>query len=253
MSVILALSDYAFYNGLRHPNLVFNQDNINGLIFVGEVLPDKMYGLLTTRWGMGHNLAIAFIDHYGGHIYDIYRNLRELAKKGEMYTAISATQTNSVRMCLAHDGDKKRMRELLTQIAEKGFAPVSHFNDPEAAVIGQHNVGGLVHSNEVIGLPHHVRRENSQGLVPYKQSIRLVIAKVLHMNPVSIADMASASAESTSAVNDLKIHGAIDEKLIELKARIEEVEFDVKACSDHDERMISMKKEELLRDEELQL
>lgn len=156
-------------------------------------------------------------------------------------------------MCLAHDGDEKRMRELLTQIAEKGFAPVSHFNDPEAAVIGQHNVCGLVHINEVIGLPHHVRRENSQGLVPNKQSIRLVIAKVLHMNPVSVSDMSSASADSTSDVNELKIHGAIDEQLIGLKARIEEVESNVKACSDHDERMILMKKDELLRDEELQL
>jgi hypothetical protein len=34
-------------------------------IFAGEVPPNKMYELLTTWWGVGHNLAVALIDLYG--------------------------------------------------------------------------------------------------------------------------------------------------------------------------------------------
>ena len=124
MNVILASSDFSFYQSLQNPNLVFNIVDITKVIFDGEIPPDKIYELLTTRWGMGHSLAVTSIDHYGGHLYDIFRNLKELAKKGKDYTAISATQTNRVQMCLNFDGDKKRLRELLTQIAEKGFAPI---------------------------------------------------------------------------------------------------------------------------------
>ena len=39
-------------------------------IFAGEVLPDKMYELLVTKWGVGRNLATALIDHHGGNVYD---------------------------------------------------------------------------------------------------------------------------------------------------------------------------------------
>ena len=101
----------------------FNAPDITQNILAGEVPPYKMYELLTTRWGMGHNLAVTLIDHYGGHIYDIFQRLEFLNDKGEYFEAVSQAQTNSVQMCLAHDGDKKRMRELLTQIAVKGFAP----------------------------------------------------------------------------------------------------------------------------------
>ena len=41
-----------------------------------------MYELLTTRWGMGHSLAVTPIDHYGGNIYDIFQQLQFLNGKG---------------------------------------------------------------------------------------------------------------------------------------------------------------------------
>lgn len=91
VDVILASGDSAFYQSLQNPNLVFNIVDITKVIFAGEIPPDKMYKLLTTRWGMGHNLAVTSIDHYGGHIYDMFRYLKGLAEKSKDYTAISAT------------------------------------------------------------------------------------------------------------------------------------------------------------------
>ena len=137
------------------------------------------------------------------------------------------------------------MRELLTQIAEKGFAPIDNFMDPEAAVIGEYNVGGLVHSSDIIGLPHHVNegRGSTQGLIPYKHSIRLIIAKVLHMNP---GDWKADIVDSTRAVDNLKMHREIDEKLKKLMPVIEGIETDIKASSDIEVRM-------QLRDKEIQL
>ena len=51
-------------------------------IFAGEVLPDKMYELLVTKWGVGRNLATALIDHHGGNVYDKILKKEELRSKG---------------------------------------------------------------------------------------------------------------------------------------------------------------------------
>jgi hypothetical protein len=78
------------------------------------------------------------------------------------------------------------MKEVLTQIAENRFAPLSDKTDPAAEVIGKKNVGGLVQRQRatVIGFPDDVWGNNDKiGLIPSKQSIRLVIAEVLEMHP----------------------------------------------------------------------
>ena len=172
----------------------FNAPDITQHILAGEVPPDKMYELLTTRWGMGHNLAVTLIDHFGGNIYNIFRNLIELNEVGENYFAISLEDTNNVQRFVKSDGDKKHMRELLTQIADKGFDPLSDVRDREAEVISQYNVGGLVQRGQatVIGLPDHVWGDHTIGLVASKQSLRLIIARVLHKNPEPTADSAKA-------------------------------------------------------------
>ena len=194
---------------------------------------------------------LTLIDHIGGNIYNVYRNLIELNDKGEDYCGVSQEETNNVQSCLKFNGDKKRMRKLLTQIAEKGFAPLSNLKDPEAEVISQNNVGGLVHRDQVtvIGLPDHVWGENTIGVVASKQSIRLIIARVLHMNPELIAD--SAKADSTCAAYDLKKYSAIDEQLKGLATKIDKVEYYIEASLDPHERKLLMKKEELLREEKL--
>ena len=151
------------------------------------------------------------------------------------------------------NGDEKRIRELLTQIAEKGFAPLNNLEDPEAADISRHDVGGVVQRGQatVIGLPAHVWGENTICLVASVQSIRLMIADVLHDHPELLAD--SAKADSTGVVYDFLKYRAIDEQLIGPTAKIEEVEFDIKASSDPDERMRLGKMEEQLRIEKEQL
>ena len=150
------------------------------------------------------------------------------------------------------NGDKKRMRELLTQIAEEGFAPLSDIKDPAAAFISKHDVGGVVQRGQamVIGLPGHVWGENTIGLVASVQSVRLVIARVLHKNPEVLAD--NAKIDNTGVVYDLEKYRAIDQQLIGLTAKIEEVESDIKVSSDPDERMRLGEEEEQLRTEKKQ-
>ena len=233
--MILASTDHAFPYRLGDQRLQFNTLDITSFIFAGEVPPSKMYELLTTRWGMGRNLAVTLIDHYGGHISDIFCLLKELAKKKKSFKAISVDQIGSVQRCLKFNGDKKHMRELLTQIAEKGFAPLSDVDDPEAEIISRKNVGGYVKSSKakVIGLPEHVWLGHELGLIPSKQSMRLVIATILHRNPEILAG--NATANSTSVVHDMKKLGAIGEQSIGITEQIEEVESDIKATSDPEE------------------
>ena len=100
------------------------------------------------------------------------------------YVPGSREQVDDVLSCLKFNGDKKRMRELLTQIAENGFAPINDKTDPAAEFISKKNVGGLVQRQRatVIGFPDDVWGEHKTGLIPSKQSIRLVIAEVLEMH-----------------------------------------------------------------------
>ena len=228
----------------------FNMLDLTEFIFAGEVPPNKMYELLTTKWGVGRNLAATLIDYYGGHIYDILLELEELNSKGEGLIPGSQMQADSVLKCLKFDGDKRRMRELLTQIAEKGFALISDKEDLEAEVISKYNVGGLVQFEKatVIGLPLSVRGEHTMGLIPSKQSIRLVIAEVLEENPVLSDD---ARAANTRVVSVFKSLSSIDEQLIGLTTKIEEVETEIKSSSDPEEKKMLRKKVELLREEEL--
>jgi hypothetical protein len=184
--VILTSSEHSFPYRLCHERLHFNTTDVTELLFAGEIPPDKMYELLTTQWGVRHNLAVALIDLYGGHIYDISTHLNELNKHKGTYIPGSQRQFDDVLNCLKLNGDKKRMRELLAQIAENGFAPINDKTDPVAEFISRHNVGGLVQRRQatVIGFPDDVWGEHKIGLIPSKQSIRLVIAEVLEMHPL---------------------------------------------------------------------
>ena len=252
--MIFASSEHAFPYRLGDPRLGFNTVDLTGFIFAGEVPPNKMYELLTTRWNVGHNLAVTLIDHYGGHIYDILLQLKELNAKGETYCSGSQMQADSVLKCLKFDGDKAHMRELLTQIAENGFAPLSDKDDREAEVISKYNVGGLVQKGmaTVIGLPDDVWvGKRKIGIVPTKQSIRLVIAEVLHDFPGLLED--NARVVSTGVVSDLKSLSPTDEQLIELTKEIEEIKAEIKASIDPEEKKQLRKKEEQLRKKEEQL
>ena len=85
---------------MKHARLEFNTVDITDFIFAGEVPPYKMYELLTTRWGVGHNLAVTLIDHYRGHIYNTVSQLEYLNRQGEDFVTTSEAQTDGVQMCL---------------------------------------------------------------------------------------------------------------------------------------------------------
>ena len=140
------------------------------------------------------------------------------------------------------------MRFLLTQIAEKGFAPISDKEDPVAKIISKNNVGGLVQRGQatVTGLPDHVWGKHEVGLVPTKLSIRLVIAEVLEDNPF-LEDI--PRAVSTGLVEGSKGLSWIDEQLVELSRNIERVGAEIKV-SDPDEKK-QLRKKEQLREEKL--
>ena len=186
LNVILVFSEHAFPLRLRDPKLSFNLENFNEYIYAGEVAPNHMHELLTTQFGVESNLAIALIDIYGGHIYDVYQALVRLHLKKELFQLMDSTLSDNVRMCLEwegeKEGDKERMLDALRQLATTGFYPIEKPNDRIARVISENNVGGVVNSfGEVIGLRTEVweKTEFENGIVPSKQSMRLAIAKVL--------------------------------------------------------------------------
>ena len=74
------------------------------------------------------------------------------------------------------------MRDMLRQLAITGFVPSRDTKDRVANRIGANNVGGVIKkSGVVVGLNTEVwdKTEFKFGIVPSKQSMRLVIAEVL--------------------------------------------------------------------------
>ena len=101
MNIILTSTEHTFPDSLR--DLGFNPLDITRFIFPGEVTPDKAYELLTQRWGVGPNLAVALIDHYGGNLYNIQQKLNQLNSQGETFFAASQEQADGVLDCLECD------------------------------------------------------------------------------------------------------------------------------------------------------
>ena len=186
LNVILVSSEHSFPFRLTDPRLGFNLDNFNGYIYAGEVSPKDMYELLTEKWGVESNLAVALIDHYGGHIYDVYLALTRLFYDKEGFKLMDSNLSDEVDLCLKwkgeSEGDRDRMRDALRQLATTGFYPIEERTDPVARVISENNVGGVVKlSSKIIGLRPDVWKSTKlkNGIVPSKQAMRLAIAEVL--------------------------------------------------------------------------
>ncbi len=71
--MILSSSEYEF--PFKLDRIDFSHRN---LTYAGEVPPADMFALLTTRWGMGEHLATAFLNFYGGHVFDAYKAVSKL-------------------------------------------------------------------------------------------------------------------------------------------------------------------------------
>ena len=183
----MSSSEHAF--PFRLDRLGFSSRNFTELIFAGEVPPADMFALLTTRWGMGEHLAVAFLNFYGGHVFDAYNAVSELDLQKEHYDQYSPWVTSldcgALANCLEMAGESKsdqtRMKKVLTSLATSGFSAIksSSATDKVAEMISVRNVGGVVPLGAtVVGLaPTEFKRTYDHGLVPSKQAIRLLIAK----------------------------------------------------------------------------
>eukprot|EP00596_Hydrurales_sp_CCMP1899_P003850 CAMPEP_0119037676 /NCGR_PEP_ID=MMETSP1177-20130426/6174_1 /TAXON_ID=2985 /ORGANISM="Ochromonas sp, Strain CCMP1899" /LENGTH=455 /DNA_ID=CAMNT_0006999277 /DNA_START=177 /DNA_END=1544 /DNA_ORIENTATION=- len=187
VNVILVSSEHAFPYQLRDSKLDFNLANCNGYVYAGEVPPKDMYELLTVEWGVDSNIALALINLYGGHIYDMMIALERLQlEKEEFNWFFDSNLSDDVQQCLEckfeKDEDNIRMRDTLRQLALTGFVPLKSIRDVIAMKISENNVGGVVKvAGTIVGLRKEVWEQTKfkNGIVPTKQSMRLVIAEVL--------------------------------------------------------------------------
>ena len=148
-----------------------------------------MFALLTTRWGMGQHLAAAFLNFYGGHVFDAYNAVSKLDLQKEDYQQrspwVTSLDCGALAECLELAGesesDRTRMKKVLTSLATTGFAAIksSSATDKVAEMISVRNVGGVVPLGAtVVGLARAALNSKArQVAVPAKQSIRLLIAE----------------------------------------------------------------------------
>ncbi len=47
--------------------------NLSNSVFVGEVSPCDMYGILRKNWNVGEHMSIALIESFGGHLFDVHK------------------------------------------------------------------------------------------------------------------------------------------------------------------------------------
>lgn len=184
--MILVSSEYSFPFNLQYPKLSFCPSTFNQYIYSGEVAPNDMYELLTKSWNVAPNLAIALIEYYGGHIYDIYHALRRLHLRKDEFALFDSVSFNNVRRCLRWRGegtkDQQRMKYVLTQLCKTGICDIDGFDDPVADVISKNHVGGVIQKiGHVIGLSPTLNYSKF-ALIPATQSMRLIIADELSVS-----------------------------------------------------------------------
>jgi hypothetical protein len=188
MNFILVSSDHSFPFDLE--KLDFNTVDIHDLIYAGEVSPKETYKLLTQEWSMDNNLASAFVESFGGHIYNIYNAVDSLIDSKQKFSCIDREMIASVKSCLrAMSGDAEILnaaKRILQKLAIKGFTSFNLTDDFEtkaAETISKYHVGGVVTSKGKkcnftdIFLINGTEWE--RGLVPSSQAMRLAILKAL--------------------------------------------------------------------------
>jgi hypothetical protein len=181
--IILASSEHAFPFRLNAVAGINFSQNVTDRIFAGEVPPKDMFEMLTKKWGMGPSLASVFIACYGGHIWNCALAVDKLLSQKEKFRAnsmLGSTLFSNVTECI--DSKLEGMNELLREVAQVGFAPITKNSDPRAQVGSQYNVLGVVDPYAlVIGVPEPTYKAEGveAGVVPASQSMRLIIAQKL--------------------------------------------------------------------------
>ncbi len=140
-----------------------------------------MFELLTAEWKLTDKLALALINLYGGHLYDIYLALIRLRRLKEDFFPFIANLSADIAMCFEEKIEQNVLVNTLKLLAEVGFVPLKKRNDPVAEVLSKNNVAGVVMQTSLnVGLPKSAWDDGCKyGLVPYSQSTRLLIAEYL--------------------------------------------------------------------------
>ena len=143
-----------------------------------------MFKLLTAEWKLTDSLALALINLYGGHLYDIYLALIRLREWKKRFIPFDANRSAGIAMCFEENIEQNVLVDTLKLLAETGFVPLKKRHDPVAEVLSKHDVAGVVMQASLnVGLPDSVwDDENEYGLVPSRQSMRLLIASYLVKN-----------------------------------------------------------------------
>lgn len=179
--VILTSAEYGFPLLLDSMGEGLFSANASEIIYATEIAPQYMYEALTTKWKMGHYLAMVFVACYGGHLWNCANALDALKTKKESFkarTVIGSSQFSNVDLCI--NSKIEGMKELLEEAATYGFAPILNDRDPRAEFGGLNGVIGVIDPDAVvIDVPAHLREGTRSGVIPLSQSMRLVIANVL--------------------------------------------------------------------------
>jgi hypothetical protein len=86
----------------------------------------------------------------------------------------------AIARCLEEE-EHQGMRQVLADLASRGFAPVAHEGSACAQALARANLGGLVSASATApGLPAEARRGAELGLVAASHFTRHLIAKALH-------------------------------------------------------------------------
>ena len=171
INVLLVSSEYAYPYRLRHGSF-FTTSNLSDIFIASEVPPASMRQLLQGKWGLGPRLSdvlLAYCGKLSGRL-DTFR-VEELAPDGA---------GGAIARCL-EEGEHQGMRQVLADLASRGFAPVAHEGSACAQALARANLGGLVSASATaLGLPAGARGGAELGVVAASHFMRHLIAKALH-------------------------------------------------------------------------
>lgn len=143
----------------------FKTNDFTQLIFAGEVPPNAMYSLLTDVWKVGPNLTMSLLNHFGGHIWDTYNAVSQLATRKEKFRASGVWDASAPMDILdaletfEKTEHEQRVKDVLKSLAVDGFVPLAKnpLHDPVARKISEKNIGGVVkEGSAIVGLPETV-------------------------------------------------------------------------------------------------
>jgi hypothetical protein len=184
INVLLVTSEYAYPYRLRHDSF-FSTSNLTELFIASEVPPAPMRALLTAKWGLGPRLSDVLLAYCGGHVHIAANALKLLSKRLDSFRVDEfAPEGEAGAIVRSLEEGPSGMRQVLTDLASRGFAPVAHEGNACAQVLARANLGGLVSASAVApGLPAEARSQAAYGVVAASHFTRHLIANALHLYP----------------------------------------------------------------------